>query len=82
MSEDDFKSFTLTECKPQLAKLIQQAESGEQIAITNHGTPAVFLVPAMAYVAMRDAWLQKATLAQDVKRLASEIEELKGLMGN
>lgn len=57
----DITIYSLTEAKPKLGQLIHRALSGEEVALSKGGIPAVVLVPMGAYGTMLQAWLSSAT---------------------
>lgn len=63
--EDTTTLYSLTDAKLRLGELIKRVTDGEEIVLTSHGTPAVYLVPVGAYATMRDAWLREVSYQQD-----------------
>lgn len=59
-------TYTVHEAKTQLSKLIEQAESGEDVVIARRNTPAVRLVPITATVPKRrfGAYKGQATVTE------------------
>ena len=49
-------TFSLTEAKPSIGRMVRRALNGEEIIITNHGTPAVVLVPVARMANLEAVW--------------------------
>jgi prevent-host-death family protein len=70
------------EAKTQLSKLVERAESGEEIVITRRGEPAVRLVPAKrgeGFSSLAGAWAGRVRIADDFDELPPELAESLGI---
>jgi len=70
------------EAKTNLSKLVERAESGEDIVIARNGKPAVRLVPVPAKNNMRSVWgiwKGKVRIADDFDELPDDIAEAFGM---
>jgi prevent-host-death family protein len=70
------------EAKTQLSKLVERAESGEEIVITRRGEPAVRLVPARqgsGFASLAGSWQGRVKIADDFDELPGDLAEAFGL---
>jgi prevent-host-death family protein len=70
------------EAKTQLSKLVQRAESGEEIVITRRGEPAVRLVPAKhgdGFASLAGAWRGRVKIADDFDELPPDLAGSLGM---
>ena len=70
------------EAKTQLSKLVERAESGEEIVITRRGEPAVRLVPAKqgdGFVSLAGRWKGRVKIGADFDELPAELAESFGI---
>jgi prevent-host-death family protein len=73
--------FGMHEAKTSLSKLVERAESGEEIIITRNGMPAVRLVPAgvrSSLASVRGIWRGQVWMADDFDELPPDIAEAFG----
>jgi prevent-host-death family protein len=69
------------EAKTNLSRLVERAESGEDIVIARGGKPAVRLVPvrsASALASVRGAWRGRVHMTEDFDQLPQDIAEAFG----
>jgi prevent-host-death family protein len=72
----------MQEAKTTLSRLIEQAQSGEEIVITRHGTPVARLVPIAAATSLesvRGAWRGRVRIAEDFDELPADVAEALGV---
>jgi prevent-host-death family protein len=70
------------EAKTQLSKLVERAESGEEIVITRRGEPAVRLVPVKqgeGFASLAGAWQGRMKISDDFDELPAGLAELLGV---
>lgn len=70
------------EAKTQLSKLVERAESGEEIVITRRGEPAVRLVPAKrgdGFASLAGSWRGQIRVGEDFDELPADLGEALGL---
>jgi prevent-host-death family protein len=70
------------EAKTQLSKLVERAESGEEIVITRRGEPAVRLVPAGrgdGFAGLVGSWRDQVRIADDFDELPADLAESFGI---
>jgi prevent-host-death family protein len=70
------------EAKTQLSKLVERAESGEEIVITRRGEPAVRLVPAKrggGFASLAGSWQGRVTVGDDFDELPADLAESLGI---
>lgn len=70
------------DAKTQLSKLVERAESGEEIVITRRGEPAVRLVPARqgdGFASLAGCWKGRVKIGADFDELPAELAESLGI---
>jgi prevent-host-death family protein len=70
------------EAKTQLSKLVERAESGEEIVITRRGKPAARLVPERkgdGFASLAGAWRGRVRIADDFDELPDDIADALGM---
>jgi prevent-host-death family protein len=70
------------EAKTNLSKLVERAESGEDIVIARNGKPAVRLVPVAAqnkFASIRGIWKGRVHIADDFDELPDDMAEAFGM---
>lgn len=70
------------EAKTQLSKLVERAESGEEIVITRRGEPAARLVPERrggGFSSLAGAWREQVRIAADFDELPDDLAESLGM---
>jgi prevent-host-death family protein len=70
------------EAKTQLSKLVERAESGEEIVITRRGEPAVRLVPTRrgeGFASLAGVWKGQVKIADDFDELPPDLAESLGM---
>jgi prevent-host-death family protein len=70
------------EAKTQLSKLVERAESGEEIVITRRGEPAVRLVPAKrgdGFASLAGSWRGRVSVGEDFDELPADLVEALGI---
>lgn len=73
--------FGMHEAKTTLSRLVERAESGEEIVIARNGKPVVRLVPvasSASLASVRGAWRGRVHLAEDFDELPDDIAEAFG----
>lgn len=69
------------EAKTTLSRLVERAESGEEIVIARRGTPVARLVPIAAgsgLASVRGAWRGRVRIAEDFGELPDDIADAFG----
>jgi prevent-host-death family protein len=71
------------EAKTTLSKLVERAESGEEIVIARNGKPVARLVPivdAATPASVRGAWRGRVRIADDFDELPEDIADAFGVL--